>query len=89
MSLAGIATGNATFEGGTAEVGGLGNSHLFSCRIVVVRQRRVVGWEAISPVRNRCVYTGVAEVRVHGLHGKGIAKTEIIGDSPHLWYYSV
>jgi phosphinothricin acetyltransferase len=71
----GIATGDATFE---AEAPGWREwdaTHLTHSRIVAEMDGRVVGWAALSPVSDRCVYGGVAEVSVYvasGARGKGI-----------------
>lgn len=61
----GIATGNATFE---TEVPGWERwnaSHLAEHRFVALRDGRVVGWVAVSPVSDRCVYGGVVENSVY------------------------
>ena len=47
------------------------------CRLVAVENERVVGWAALSPVSNRCVYAGVAEVSVYvasEARGKGVGQ---------------
>jgi L-amino acid N-acyltransferase YncA len=74
----GIRTGNATFETQPPAWDRWDASHLKSCRFVAVSQNdashetaasrgacEVVGWAALSPVSNRCVYGGVAEVSVY------------------------
>jgi len=62
---AGLATGNATFETAVPSWEEWDRAHLASCRLVAVRDGRVVGWGALSPVSGRCVYGGVAEVSVY------------------------
>lgn len=74
----GIRTGNATFETQAPEWDRWDASHLKSCRFVALARngapdpgsadsesREVLGWAALSPVSNRCVYAGVAEVSVY------------------------
>lgn len=62
---AGLATGNATFETEVPSWEAWDREHLPSCRLVAEREGRVVGWGALSPVSDRCVYGGVAEVSVY------------------------
>lgn len=63
--LAGIATGQATFEtdAPTWEVWHAG--HLPTPRLVARVGGAVAGWAALSPVSDRCVYGGVAEVSIY------------------------
>jgi L-amino acid N-acyltransferase YncA len=61
----GIATGNATFETTVPEWEEWDRAHLRDCRLVARAGDRIVGWAALSPVSNRCVYGGVAEVSVY------------------------
>lgn len=73
----GIATGDATFETEVPSWERWDGSHLASCRFVAVRERdgETVGWAALSPVSDRCVYGGVAEVSVYvaeGARGRGV-----------------
>ena len=63
--LEGIATGNATFETEAPSWEAWDSSHLPIARLVARRGDRVVGWAALSPVSQRCVYGGVAEVSVY------------------------
>lgn len=73
---AGIATGTATFETSPPSWERWDGSHLDPHRLVAVdEQGEVVGWTAVSPVSDRCVYAGVVEhsVYVHpGHRGRGI-----------------
>lgn len=63
---AGIGTGNATFETSTPEWEAWDRSHLAEHRLVAtVDGDSVVGWAALSPVSDRCVYAGVAENSVY------------------------
>jgi L-amino acid N-acyltransferase YncA len=73
----GIATGHATFE---TEVPGWERwdaSHLADHRLVALSGDAVVGWAALSPVSDRCVYGGVAEESVYvasDAHGRGVGR---------------
>ena len=73
----GIAKGMATFETKAPEWEQWNNSHLPFARLVAVENNKVIGWAALSPVSNRCVYGGVAEVSVYiapEQRGKGVGK---------------
>jgi len=75
---AGIATGNATFETVAPSWDDWDRSHLPDHRLVAVIDEAVVGWASLSPVSDRCAYSGVAEnsVYVHPAHhGVGIGQT--------------
>lgn len=61
----GIATGQATLETGTPAWEAWDADHLDACRLVAEDGGDVVGWAALSPVSDRCVYGGVAEVSVY------------------------
>ncbi|MGH7563087.1 MAG: GNAT family N-acetyltransferase [Gemmatimonadota bacterium] len=71
----GIESGHATFEtdAPAREVWDAG--HLKAGRLVAREGDRVLGWAALSPVSDRCVYGGVAEVSVYvgaAARGRGI-----------------
>lgn len=71
----GIATGDATFETEVPGWEAWDRSHLDACRLVAEADGRVVGWAALSPVSDRCVYGGVAEVSVYvgaDARGRGV-----------------
>ncbi|MGD2216493.1 MAG: GNAT family N-acetyltransferase [Gemmatimonadales bacterium] len=70
----GIETGAATFEIETEpDWEGWSEGHLECCRLVAMDEGRVVGWAALSPVSDRCVYGGVAEVSIYiGADARGI-----------------
>jgi phosphinothricin acetyltransferase len=73
----GIATGIATFETNAPTWEKWNDGHLMFARLVAVENNEVAGWAALSPVSNRCVYGGVAEVSVYvadNYKGKGIGK---------------
>ena len=61
----GIATGNATFEIDVPTWDQWDRAHLAAHRFVAVRDGVVVGWVAVSPVSDRCVYGGVVENSVY------------------------
>src|SRR5216110_2468639 len=63
--LEGIATGNATFETAVPSWEAWDSSHLPFARLVARFGDLVAGWAALSPVSQRCVYGGVAEVSVY------------------------
>lgn len=70
----GIATGEATFEPAPPAWADWDASHLAAGRFVCLIGGAVAGWAALSPVSDRCVYGGVAEVSVYvgeGFRGKG------------------
>ena len=71
----GIETGYATFETEVPSWEKWNNTHIPSCRITSWLDNKIVGWAALSPVSNRYVYRGVAEVSVYvdtHFNGKGI-----------------
>lgn len=68
----GIATGHATFETGAPEWEKWDAGHLRKMRLVARDGDEILGWAALSPVSDRCVYGGVAEVSVYvGERGRG------------------
>lgn len=73
---AGIDTGDATFETAAPGWAEFDRSRLPEHRLVAVDGTgRLLGWAALSPVSDRCVYAGVAEhsVYVHSdARGRGL-----------------
>ncbi|MEP6615922.1 MAG: N-acetyltransferase family protein [Ginsengibacter sp.] len=68
----GIATGHATFQQDVPSWQDWDASHLETCRLVAKIANEVVGWAALTPVSDRCVYAGVAEVSVYvSAHHRG------------------
>jgi phosphinothricin acetyltransferase len=57
----GIATRQATFETEVPSWEAWDRSHLAEHRFVAMREGAVLGWAALAPVSDRCVYGGVAE----------------------------
>lgn len=63
--LQGIATGHATFESAAPGWEDWDARHLDAPRLVARAEGAVLGWAALSPVTDRCVYAGVAEVSLY------------------------
>ncbi len=73
----GIATGDATFETEPPSWEKWNASHRRGGRLVARSRDGVLGWAALSPVSDRCAYSGVAEVSVYVARerrGRGIGK---------------
>jgi L-amino acid N-acyltransferase YncA len=73
----GIATGNATLETETPSWEKWDRGHRADARFVAREGERIVGWAALSPVSERCVYEGVAEVSVYvasDARGRGVGR---------------
>jgi phosphinothricin acetyltransferase len=66
----GVDTGFATFEQEIPSYEQWNKNHISSCRLVALRDDKIVGWAALSLVSVRRVYRGVAEVSIY------IAKSE-------------
>ncbi|MBM7622525.1 GNAT family N-acetyltransferase [Sporohalobacter salinus] len=63
--LEGIKTGNATFETEVPSWQEWNKAHASKCRLVARKRNKVLGWAALSPVSNRCVYSGIGEVSIY------------------------
>src|SRR5262249_56889401 len=75
--LEGIATGNATFETAAPEWAKWDADHRGEPRLVARDGDRLVGWASLTPVSDRCVYGGVAEVSVYvsqETRGRGVGR---------------
>ena len=75
--IEGIATGNATFETEAPDWSKWDAAHRSEPRLVARDGGRLLGWACLSPVSNRCVYGGVAEVSVYvaqNARGRGIGR---------------
>lgn len=91
----GIDAGDATFETDVPEYSAWDAAHLSDPRLVARLDGTVVGWAALSPVSDRCVYGGVAEDSVyvapeHG--GRGIGGrllTELVRRSEELGIWTL
>ncbi len=75
---AGIATGDATFETAAPSQEAWDRGHLANHRLVAHNDAGdIVGWAALSPVSDRCVYGGVAEnsIYIHpDAQGRGVGR---------------
>ncbi|HNW87180.1 MAG TPA: N-acetyltransferase family protein [Candidatus Limiplasma sp.] len=80
----GIQTGIATFQAEVPVWEKWNQSHSQSCRLVAVSEAGVLGWAALTPVSDRCVYAGVADVSIYigqRYRGQGVGQalmTELI-----------
>ena len=89
----GIDTGKATFETSVPSWEKWDASHFQFGRIAVTEEDSMCGWAALTPVSNRCVYGGVAEVSVYvskNFWGRGIGSqllTELIkiSEENQIW----
>jgi L-amino acid N-acyltransferase YncA len=63
--LEGIRTGHSTFEAEAPEWEKWDSSHLSQHRLVMRALDMVLGWAALSPVSDRCAYSGVAELSLY------------------------
>jgi L-amino acid N-acyltransferase YncA len=73
----GLDTGQASFETSVPAYGEWDAVHMPDPRLVAHRDGAVVGWAALSPISDRCVYGGVAEDSVYvalELGGLGIGR---------------
>ena len=73
----GLAAGTATFETSAPDWEEWDEEHVTECRLVARDGDEVLGWAALTPVSDRCVYGGVAELGVYvaaSARGKGIGK---------------
>lgn len=75
--LAGIATGQATFESSAPGWQDWDAAHLTTARLVARDPSGLLGWVALSPVSRRRVYAGVAEESVYiaeAARGRGVGR---------------
>jgi len=61
----GMKTKNATFETVVPTFEVWDKGHLKVCRLIAEADNIIFGWLALTPVSNRFVYRGVAEVSVY------------------------
>ncbi|UCF18177.1 MAG: N-acetyltransferase [Gemmatimonadota bacterium] len=78
----GIDTGEATFETEPPPSWEAWSaSHLEYGRLAALIDSRVVGWAALTPVSDRCVYAGVAEVSIYvaaASRGQGVGSRLLV-----------
>ena len=73
----GLETGEASFETTVPGYDAWDRAHLERPRLVARADGDVIGWAALSPVSDRCVYGGVAEDSVYvaaAAMGRGIGR---------------
>jgi len=78
----GLATGTATFETSAPSWDEWDREHVEACRLVTRDGHEVVGWAALTPVSDRCVHGGVAELGVYvaaAARGRGAGKALLTG----------
>ncbi len=89
----GMATGNATFQKEIPGWDEWDSGHLKTCRIIGLVGDKIFGWAALSPVSDRCVYAGVAEISVYvagafrgiGLGKKLLEKLVSESEAENIW----
>lgn len=76
--LEGIGTGNATFETDVPDWDMWDSVHHSEPRLVIRSGNCILAWAALSPVSNRRIYSGVAELSLYVAarhRGRGIGST--------------
>ena len=72
-----IATGDATFETEVPSCQRWDANHLPDHRLVAADDDRLLGWAAVGPVSERCVYAGVVENSIYvaaEARGRGVGR---------------
>lgn len=91
----GIATNLATLQPDCPTWEEWDQAHTKVCRLVAEKNGGIIGWAALTPVSDRCVYSGVAEVSVyvHQNHqGNGVARAlmdELARSSELVGYWTL
>ena len=73
----GVASRNATFETSVPSWQDWDRAHLAEHRFVAIENGAVLGWAALVPVSDRCVYAGVVENSVYvaeTAQGRGVGR---------------
>jgi len=93
--IEGINTGNATFQTAAPTWDEWDSGHNKKCRYVAKISGEVVGWIALSPISNREVFEGVAEVSIYlnnSIKGMGIGSrllAYLIEQSEHNGFWTL
>ena len=93
--IEGINTGNATFQTTAPTWEEWDSAHNKKCRYVAKLNGEVVGWVALSPISNREVFEGVAEVSIYlnnSIKGMGIGSrllAYLIEQSEHNGFWTL
>lgn len=93
--LAGIKTGNATFQTDLPSWTDWDAGHCKTCRLVMLVENNIVGWASLSPISKRPVYAGVAEVSIYmddSVKGQGLGTillSELIRLSEEEGYWTL
>ncbi|WP_350292533.1 N-acetyltransferase family protein [uncultured Croceitalea sp.] len=93
--MEGISTGFATFETSVPDFKSWDKAHIKECRFIAVKENKVLGWAALSPVSSRCVYGGIGEVSVYiaaASRGSGVGKAlllKLIEESENAGYWTI
>lgn len=61
----GVSTGIATFQNDLPTWEEWNQEHNNLCRFVIKEDHQILGWAALSPISNRCIYAGVGEVSIY------------------------
>ncbi|MBN2222222.1 MAG: N-acetyltransferase [Vallitaleaceae bacterium] len=61
----GMITGIATFQNDLPTWDEWNQEHCNSCRFVIEEDHQILGWAALTPTSNRCIFAGVAEVSIY------------------------
>lgn len=93
--LEGIKTGVATFEKDIPSWDEWDAGHLKVARLVARSDDAVLGWAALTPYSNRCIYGGVAEESIYikqAYKGRGVGKallTALIQQSEESGFWTL
>lgn len=91
----GIKTGVATFEKDVPNWDAWDEGHLKVGRLVARSDDAVLGWAALTPYSNRCIYGGVAEESIYikqAYKGQGVGKallTALIQQSEESGFWTL
>jgi L-amino acid N-acyltransferase YncA len=88
----GIIGGNATFQTASPSWEEWDRGHIKTCRLIAINEN-VIGWAALSPISERAVYAGVAEVSIYvQTQGQGIGSlllNELIKQSEQHGFWTL